>query len=270
MAIDIRRGQTFVQAHGTPLERARLAALLGGARPGDVPPELHALQNPDGGFPYRLQIGLPSTLNHTVQVLQWLDDLRLGDAPVAGGARAFLRSRQTRGGIWREDRMLQQYDDLSPGMDSELTAADVYTTALCGAALIVDDAAIVQIDRAMTWLQTQQGRDGLLQGFKARASAIALPVFEHLLGEEARPTRRLIAGLGHALMPDWDGGMLTELLFRLRQAGYGFHTEVVVRAWDQLQAAQAPDGSITTEEHADTLEATIRALDIAYSVEQAR
>ena len=40
---------------------------------------------------------------------------------------------------------------------------------------------------------------------------------------------------GRALTPEWDAGLLAQLLFRLRQAGYGFHTEVVARAWDLLQ-----------------------------------
>jgi hypothetical protein len=270
MAIDIQKGREFVQTHGTPIERARLAALLDGLRPAAIPPELHALQNPDGGFPYMLIAGQPSTLNHTAKVLEWLADLGLDNDPVAGGAIAFLRARQTLGGIWREDRMLQ-HEDLPLWMDPDSTAADVYTTALCGAALFKDETAIIQIDRAVTWLQTQQGRDGLLPGFKLQASAMALPVFENLLGDASRHTRRLVAGLGRALTPDLDGGLLAELLFRLRQAGYGFHTEVVVRAWDLLQASQAPDGSFTSEEPEEApIAATIRALDTAHSIQQSR
>lgn len=269
MAIDINKGRAFVQEHGSPLERARLATLLDKAHSTAVPPELHILQNPDGGFPYQLQSGQPSALNHTVLVLEWLTDLGLGDEPVAGGARAFLRARQTYGGIWREDRALQ-HEELPLWMDPDSTPADVYTTALCASALIGDVATVIQIDRAVTWLQTQQGRDGLLHGFKIQASTVALPVFADLLGEEARPTRRLVAGLGRALTPEWDAGLLAQLLFRLRQAGYGFHTEVVARAWDLLQAAQAADGSFATEEPEGNLAATIRALDIAYSVAQTK
>lgn len=270
MAININRGRAFVQEHGSLLERARLAALLDGVRPTSVPPELHALQNPDGGFPYQLQAGKPSTLNHTTLVLEWLADFGLGNDPVAGGARAFLRARQTYGGIWREDRVLQ-HEDLPLWMEPDSTAADVYTTAYCASALIGDLETIIQIDRTVTWLLTQQGRDGLLHGFKIQSSATALPVFADLLGEEARPTRRIVAALGKALAPDWDAGLLTVLLVRLRQAGYGFHTEVVVRAWDQLQAAQADDGSFTSEDEPDgTVATTIRALDIAHSVAQTR
>lgn len=269
MAIDIKKGRAFVQEHGSPIERARLATLLDEARLTTVPPELQLLQNPDGGFPYQLEAGQPSALNHTTLALEWLADLGLDDDPVAGGARAFLRARQAYGGIWREDRALQ-HEDLPLWMDPDATPADVYTTALCASALLGDDATIIQIDRAVSWLQTQQGRDGLLHGFKIQASTIALPVFADLLGEEARPTRRLVAGLGRALTPEWDAGLLAQLLFRLRQAGYGFHTEVVARAWDLLQAAQIPDGSFTTEEPEGNMAVTIRALDIAYSVARTR
>src|SRR3954447_10657918 len=122
MPIDIRQGQAFVQAHGTPLERARLAALLKEARPTVVPPELQVLQNDDGGFPYQLESGRPSTLHHTALALEWLDDFGLGDDPVTGGARAFIRAHQTPGGIWRENRILHA-DELPLWMDPDSTAA---------------------------------------------------------------------------------------------------------------------------------------------------
>ncbi len=268
MEIDIQKGRAFVQAQGSPIERARLVALLDGTRPPSVPPEIQAVQNPDGGFPYELRAGQPSTLNHTALVLEWLHDLGHGDDPAAAGARAYLRARQTLGGIWREDRALQQ-EEWPLWMDPESTAADVYTTALCGAALHEDDSAIIQLDRAVAWLQTQQGRDGLLHGFKLQASILALPIFAHLLGDQARPTRRLVAGLGQALTAGWDGSLIAELLFRLRQSGYGFHTEVVTRAWELLQQSQAADGSFASEEGPEgVVAATIRALDIAHSIGQ--
>src|SRR3712207_8336895 len=48
-----------------------------------------------------------------------------------------------------------------------------YTTALCGATLIAGGEGDVAADRAVVWLQTQQGRDGLLHGFKLHARWLA-------------------------------------------------------------------------------------------------
>src|SRR5690348_17221456 len=106
-SMDQEAAATFVDHHGTPFERARLAVLRSGHSPEDVPPELLALQNDDGGFPYALQPGAASTLYHTATVLQWLYHLHLETAAATGGAIAFLQSCQSPRGIWRERREVQ-------------------------------------------------------------------------------------------------------------------------------------------------------------------
>src|SRR4051812_45117293 len=121
MSIDVERARSFIENHGTPIERARLTALLDGRAPGEVPPELATLQNDDGGFPFDLRQGMPSTLNHTALVLQWLADLGQHASPIANGAAAFILSRQTVRGVWREEQGLQQFDP-PLWMDPESTA----------------------------------------------------------------------------------------------------------------------------------------------------
>ena len=69
MAIDITRARTFVEQHGAPLDRARLAALLDGVLPSSVPEPIQTLQNPDGGFPVGLVAGRPSALSPTALAL---------------------------------------------------------------------------------------------------------------------------------------------------------------------------------------------------------
>lgn len=240
-----------------------MEALLGRGPATEILPELATLQNPDGGFPYGLQAGHPSTLYYTCQVVDWLDDLGQATSPAALAAYAFLRSRQTLGGIWREDQALRR-DDLPLWMDPEATAADVYLTALCAATLLRDDDASIGIDRAVVWLQTQQGRDGLLQGFRLHASWLAMPAFAEMLGQEARPTRRLITGLGKALTSEWAASMIAEMLRRLLDAGYSLRTEVVARGWELLQQAQQPDGSFDSEEAPEgAVSATLAVLQVA-------
>ena len=263
MSLNIRQAQTFIELHGTATERARMEALRGSGTDTVMPPELAALQNPDGGFPYGFQAGEPSTLHHTCQVVDWLEDLGQTTSQSAIAAYAFLRSRQTLGGIWREDPALRR-DDLPLWMDPDSTAADIYLTALCAATLLRDEDASIGVDRAVVWLQTQQGRDGLLQGFKLHASWMAMPAFAEMLGQEARPTRRLITGLGKALTPEWAASMIAEMLRRLLDAGYSLRTEVVARGWELLQQAQQPDGSFESEEAPEgAVAATLAVLQVA-------
>jgi hypothetical protein len=263
MPLNLHQAQAYVEARGDTIDRIRLQALLRRDYETVLPPSLATLQNPDGGFPYRLRQGLPSTLHHTAQVLDWLDDLGHGQSETARGAYAFLRGKQTLGGIWRED-MVVRYDDAPLWMDPESAAADIYTTALCGATLLRDDNALLLIDRSVVWLQTQQGKDGLLHGFRLHASWLAVPVFAEILGEEARATRRLVSGLGRALTPEWTASMVAEMLRRLLDAGFSQRTEVVARGWELLQNAQREDGSFEAEETPEgDVAATLSVLQVA-------
>ena len=257
------RARTFVETHGTPIERARLLAVLEGITPRDVPPELAALQNPDGGFPYDLRTGQPSTLNHTATVLQWLTELGQGESPTAKGAYAFVLSRQTPRGIWREGPEIRALP-IPLWMDPDSAAGDVYTTALCTGILYDHDEAGLAIDRAVVWLQAHQGRDGLLEGFKVHASYLAAPAFAQMLGQEGRATRRLVAGLGEALSDAWTPTMVVGMLTGLLEAGYGLRTEVVERGWQQMQTMQQPDGSFLADDDAESAASlTVAALKVA-------
>ncbi|WP_026369372.1 prenyltransferase/squalene oxidase repeat-containing protein [Kallotenue papyrolyticum] len=267
MAIDLERARRWIEEHGTPLDRQRLMALLGQDVPREVPDALRQLQNPDGGFPLGLIAGRPSALAASVQVLGWLRDLRLADSDVARRALAFIAERQTARGIWRESKALLPFA-LPPWSDPEAPAADVYTTALCAGTLatLAGDAYELHLDRAVSWLQSQQGRDGLLIGFRAHSSWLALPAFALILGHETRATRRLVGGLGNLLADSWTGAMLAWMLQALLDAGYTRRTELVNRAWQLLQAAQQPDGSFTGDEGDDPAQTILQALDVAQRI----
>lgn len=266
MRLDLDQARAFVEAHGSTLERARLHGLLGDA-PAELPAELRALQNDDGGFAIGQITGQPSALSPTAYVLSWLRDLQLSESPEAQRGLAYIQSRQTKRGIWRESPNVQAYSP-PPWMDPESPAADVYTTALCASTLVVLGGDELAADLAVTWLQTQQSRDGLLSGFKAHSSWLALPAFATVLGQETRATRRLVAGLGELLAPDWSAGMLAWMLQSLLDAGYSRRTRVVERAWSQLVAAQQPDGSFLVDEDDDPLQAVLQAIDVALRIEQ--
>jgi prenyltransferase beta subunit len=266
MAIDIARARTFVETQGTPLEQARLWGLLDPQRLRGTPPAaidaFLALQNPDGGFPFDLVADRPSTLATTASALYWLHDLRLSDEAAAQRAIEFLSDRQTARGVWREQPEILAFDP-PPWSDPASTAADVYTTALCAGTLAVLADDELPVDLAVNWLQTQQARDGLLVGFRAHSSWLAVPAFERIFGQETRGTRRLIAGLGTAFSDNWPASMVAWMLQALMSAGYTTRTSLVERAWNQLQTTQLPDGSFTVDEGDSPVQTTLTALDVA-------
>lgn len=267
--MDIRIAQTFIEQNGSPIERIRLAALISRQPLHAIPTELAVLQNEDHGFPYELRPGAPSALYQTATLLQWLYQLGLDDMPASRNAAAFLTSHQTSRGIWRESRELQSLLP-PPWMDPDSTDADIYTTAYCAATLALYDPTSLFLDRAANWLQSQQGRDGLLHGWKFHASWLTVPVFAAIFGQEARATRRLIGGLGRAINGEWPPSMLASLLMWLLEGGYTMRTDIVAHAWVLLRDAQAPDGSFATEEGMDdTVEATQTALAVALRLRDA-
>ena len=146
----------------------------------------------------------------------------------------FVTKRQTRRGIWREAAELAAWE-LPLWMDATSPAADIYTTALCAGALAQYGGNELAVDRGVSWLQTQQGRDGLLPGWKLHSSWLALPAFVQVLDVQTRSTRRLVGGLGEALSSKWTGDMLAGCLSACLAAGYTLHTTLVARAWELLQ-----------------------------------
>jgi len=260
--IDNERARAFVQTHGDDVQKLRLAALLDNKRPDAVPASLVALQNEDGGFALLLQPKRPSALSSTAYALAALHDLRLVNNDEGQRALRFIEQRQTARGIWRESADLQRFNP-PPWMDPDSTAADVYTTAICANALAVFNGDELAVDQAVAWLQTQQARDGLLVGFRAHSSWLALPAFTEIYGQETRTTRRLVAGLGSILDDGWPGSMLAWLLQCALDAGYTRRTELVDRAWQQLDRTQHPDGSFSVDEGDNPIHATLQALDVA-------
>jgi hypothetical protein len=263
MTLNLAQARRYVVAHGTPIEQARLAALEGNAV--EPPASLLAAQQPSGGFAYEWMADAPPSLNHTALALGWLRDMGHGDGDMSAKGVAFLIAAQGKRGIWRESAELLRYD-LPLWMDPDATAADVYTTALCSSALVPYPEASLVVDRAVAWLQTQQGRDGLLQGFKLHASALAVPAFTEILGGDARATRRLVSGLGDALDKQWAAATVVLLLRRMLDAGYGLRTGVVARAWSMLPTLQLADGSFADEEE-DTGSSAV-TLDVLYLAHQ--
>lgn len=263
--MDLDRARAFVHEHGDDVQIARLEALRSRRAATALPPVLVTTQNPDGGWAFGRVAGHPSALHETAQALEAIADLGLLATPAATAGLAFIAARQNRRGVWRESAELASFEPPLWQMPGE-TAADIYTTALCASTQAQFSDNGLPVDRALAWLQTQQGREGLLPGFKLHSSWLAVPAFVEGLGREARATRRIVAGLGEALNHEWSGAMLAACLYSMLAAGYTTQTRMVARGWEMLQAKQQADGSVTTDEGEDAAEATFQAIAVAWEI----
>jgi ribosomal protein S18 acetylase RimI-like enzyme len=258
--VEARRAADYVQTHGTAIERARLASVLR-----DEPPphaviaEITRLQNPDGGFPFKMKRSQPSTICDTSVGLMWLDDLGLGQSDLAHRARDYLVSTQRDDGSWDEApaiAALKPPEWMAPGDPKTI----VVSTAYGGHWLSGHRSEAAS--RAVDFLLAHRDKQGKLEGY-LHSTWIAVVGFARLLGPNAKPVRDCLKVLASRLSPDWEGSMLSWQLRCFTDAGLGLDAPYVGRALAELLKRQRPDGSWASED-GDTysVSTTIEALRV--------
>ncbi len=261
--MDLTAATEFLYASADPLLVARAQAVLEAApAPEAVMAQLAALQNADGGWPFELSAGRPSAVDESARMLLVLYDLdELGSA-LAERTQAWLVAQQSPRGWWREPTALSAYN---PPLwsDPESDAALVYTTARAAAALSVLGENLIELDSAMNWLQGQVAPTGLLPGFRIVATAWAVPAFVAVSHRDTRSVKRMIAGLGNALSPEWDAPLLSTLLSTLALARFPRATRVITRALEQVSALQLSSGAWPNEDGAPDAEVTFQIVRAA-------
>lgn len=131
----LSRAISFIEENGDDVERARLAGLLG-----RFPPEPRTLrtltsrQRDDGGFPYGMIPGRPSSVTATARALQWIEDLRMPSSPPGQRAVTFLLMVQRPDGAWDESPAVVKFDP-PPAVRPGTTFARRYCTGVAALAL---------------------------------------------------------------------------------------------------------------------------------------
>ena len=155
-----------IDQSGNEMERARLRGLLGRTRPdAKILRALEVLQNEDGGFPGELVQGRPSSVEATVLVFGWMQDLSMLALPQGQRAVTYLLTAQRPDGTWDESPGLLRYAP-SP----HLVPGDPRVQALC-TALAASWLALLgyrqdhAVTRALAWLRARQAADGRFLGF---------------------------------------------------------------------------------------------------------
>lgn len=269
---DWRRTIAGIDQHGNDMDRARLRGVLGRPRPdAKIVRAIEAWQNEDGGVPYGLVPGRPSTIDATAATLDVLWDLGLRESAYADRGATYLRSTQRPDGSWDEPPALLRYGPpprLMPGdprVRCRATALVAYWLARMG---YRDDVP----RRAVAYVAARQAPDGRVLGFLEATWHLAAACCI-LDGRDSPPADRALRSL--ASLPDarWSADALAGMLLCLGAAGLSHSFELIARGLDRLRAIVQPNGLWPSEEgeayHMDVTLAALRALVFHDAVEPA-
>jgi hypothetical protein len=257
MHANLEQAIAYIRQHGSPLELARLHAALGEhAEIEAARQQVAALQNPDGGWPYRQQEGQPSSLAATHHALTWLAELGLRGAPTAQRGLDYLIANQQPDGSWRESEQILR---LQPPawMSPENAAANAYLTADSAYHLAVGrDAQMDAVTNACNYLYQLELEEQFPQTVWIMGA-----LFTIAEGEESEVARATRDYLEARLDSDWGAGSLAWLLNTYLNAGIAPSMLLLAHARSLLESAQQPNGSFASDDGDPfTLDVTIQAV----------
>lgn len=271
----LSRAIAYVERHGSELERWRLMGILGNRHP--EPRLIRALlskQNEDGGFPYDLIPGRPSSVHFTLIILGWLRDLGLvgtSPLPIPGTPPDIERVKeriatyfftiQRPDGSWDENPALIKFDP-PPPVRPGFTLARTATTAQVGYWLVLlgyeGDHTVA---RALDFLRSRHV-EGRFEGLP-HTTWFALALFARVEGITAKVVQQAAASLASIPIDRWDAAQLASLLDCLWDAGFGRWDPLVDVGLQRLLALQSAEGGWGSEDNpAAGVETTLRALRV--------
>jgi hypothetical protein len=260
---DWRRSIAGIDQHGSDMDRARLRGILGRPRPdAKIVRAIDARQNEDGGVPYGLVSGRPSTIDATAATLEALWDLGLRDSAYTERAAMYLLSTQRPDGAWDEPPALLRYGPpprLMPGDPRVRCRATVLVAFWLTRMGYRDDVP----RRAVAYAAARPAPDGRVLGFLESTWLLAAACCM-LAGRESETAARALESL--AAIPDdrWSAASLAGMLGCLGAAGLSRSIGLIGRGIRGLRALVRPDGLWVSDEgeayHMDVTLAALRAL----------
>lgn len=251
----------FVLLRGTPVEQARLRAVLyGDAPPDDVRDQLQRSQRSDGGWAANWAPDY-SSLDATCYQLSQAEQLGIGrTAPMVIDAVRFLAERQHFDGSWAEEPSEAAAAPVwaTPGD----AAAGLYVTANCAFWVAMTGLVPSAVHDAALYLSFHLDESGALPSF-SQTHWLAAAVWQHQgMADEARKSLRYLNGI----VPELSAGNLAWMVMALRLGGVRRDNTTVRAALDRLIKLRDDAVSWPADEGADnsvhvTIEA-IRALKL--------
>jgi hypothetical protein len=247
----------YIRKHATPIELARLWRIVGESDAVlEAEQQVAALQNPDGGWPYRQEAGQPSSLAATHHTLTWLGELGLRPGAIAQRGLDYLLSTQQPDGSWHESASilaLHPPDWMSPANDratAYLTADSAYHLAL-GRSPELD-----AVGNACTYLYQLE----LDEQYPQTIWSIGA-LFTIVEGADSEVAQAAQGYLERRLDRTWDAGTLAWLLNTYLNAGISPSMPILVKARALLEQMQQANGSFSSEEgEGFALDVTIQAV----------
>jgi hypothetical protein len=262
--MDAAKARAFIDKHGSDMERYTAAFLFDGLRDDSIAiAYLDNLQNPDGGFPYNLTDGNPTSVNETCGFLSVFLDLGLKETKQCHAALHHLFMVQKPDGGWDEN---PEIADLEPPFWDEPGSirTRVWLTGEIARQLIrLGHKGSESIQRAARFLRKHRGNDGRFAGFEI-ATWIALGVFGELHGPENEIVLDSLNLVSKWLREDEeDAAFLCWYLECLDSAGIPSVHPLVSRCANALQMRQHEDGTFSSADGARyTIKTTLSALKL--------
>jgi len=234
----------FVECFGNMLERYRVKYLFQGTRDDEVPLRyVRRLQNEDGGFPYNLELGKPSSVNETSGILSLVAELNLGESDEGQKVIKYLFQAQSLDGSWNESPEISQFNpprwDDPNNVNTRMWLTGVITVHL----IQLGYGESQHVKKACEFLRKHMDEKGKVEGPQI-ATWIAMAIFGMLEGSGSPCVRKeldLVEGWLDEELEE-DASFLCWYLECLSYAGVPREHALVRKCLKKLMTLQGEDG----------------------------
>ncbi|MFW9927994.1 MAG: hypothetical protein ACFFD1_01225 [Candidatus Thorarchaeota archaeon] len=261
---DIQSAISFIENNGNDFEKARLASIVNDSQPSqEIINKFAILQNKDGGFPYKNIQGSLTTINNSLFVLSWLDDLNLLQTPIARKLFQFLFEKEKNDGTWIEDSNILEYGPpswMDPRHDETKIYDTVYTLFwLLKLNLIPNGKFSFYTENLTQYINRNGSFEGSLQNTWIGVSCLAM-----LNSWESAPVQRPLEYISSYPTTQYTVSELAWLLLTFLLAKYPPKNRLTAILSTNLFERQSSSGAFESEEgRMFDVETTLQALRIA-------
>lgn len=175
----------FIESYGNKLERYRAGYLFQGARDDEFPLRyLRKLQNQDGGFPYNLEMGKPSSVNETNGMLGIVAELNLNESDVCRKIVNYLFQVQSPDGSWNENPEISRFNPPRWDSPDNVNTRMWLTSDITAHLVLLSYAESYHVKQACEFLLKHVDEKGRVEGPQI-ATWIAMAIFGMLEGSES-------------------------------------------------------------------------------------
>lgn len=253
----------FVCKNGNILEKARLDVILGRKKPvKSVIRMIANLQNKDGGFPYNMEKGKPSTISDTTVALIWLNDLKMLDSDIGKKAIKHLISLQKENGSWDENPEISSYNPpvwMIPGDKKTIVYDTTYSAFWLG---ISGHRESLSFKKAYNFLIEYQNESGRFEGF-LHSTRIGASVIAMVEDWESDRVRTAIKYLDDVDSDKWVASQISWMLWCFVIADGPKDNSFVRKMLQELIKRQRKNGDFASEDGDEfAVNATLEAIKV--------